>query len=161
MGHRDTFRVAAPAVSSCTAGSLLQMERLVLAAALVLAAVAVARVLERRRPEPPTQARYRAPTQLDRDDFEGADRDWLVVVFTSSTCDSCAHAVERARVLASSQVAYQEVPYQERKDLHQRYSVDVVPTTLAADREGVVRVTFVGAPSATDLWAAFAEARES
>ena len=136
------------------------MERLVLAAALAVLAVVVARVLERRRPEPPTQARYKAPTQLDRDDFDGADRQWLVVVFTSSTCDSCARAVERAQVLESPQVAYQEVSYQERKDLHQRYSIDVVPTTLAADAEGVVRVTFVGAPSATDLWAAFAEARD-
>ena len=136
------------------------MERLLLAAALVAVAVVVAQLLQRRRPEPPTQARWQVPTQLDRADFDGADRPWLVVVFTSSTCDSCAAATEKARVLESPTVAFQDVPYQSRKDLHDRYRIEVVPTTLAVDAEGVVQATFVGTPTATDLWAAVAEARE-
>lgn len=135
------------------------MDRLLLAAALVAVAVIVAQVLRRRRPEPPTQARWQVPTQLDRADFDGVDRPWLVVVFTSSTCDSCGRALEKARVLASPTVAFQDVPYQSRKDLHERYAIEVVPTTLAVDAEGVVQASFVGAPTATDLWAAVAEAR--
>lgn len=130
-----------------------------LAAALFATAVAAAQVLRRRRPEPPTQARRQVPTQLDRADFDGADRPWLVVVFTSSTCDSCERALERARVLESPTVAFQDVPYQSRKDLHERYRIEVVPTTLAVDAEGVVCASFVGTPTATDLWAAVAEAR--
>ncbi len=60
----------------------------------------------------------------------------------------------------SHEVAYHDVTYQDRKDLHTRYGVDVVPLTLVADRDGVVHRHFIGAPSAADLWAAVAEARE-
>lgn len=135
------------------------MDRLLLVAALVVAAVVVAQLLQRRRPEPPTQGRWQVPTQLDRADFDGGDRPWLVVVFTSTTCDSCAKAVEKAATLESAEVAFQDVPYQSRKDLHQRYAIEVVPTILAVDPEGVVQASFVGTPTATDLWAAVAEAR--
>jgi hypothetical protein len=54
----------------------------------------------------------------------------------------------------------QEVEISARRDLHQRYSIDAVPIIVLADAEGVVRASFVGPPSATDLWAAVAEARE-
>ena len=137
------------------------MERFVIAALLVAIGVVVAVVLERRRPAPPTQSRWAVPTQLDRDDF--ADRGsvpWLVAVFTSSTCESCGRATAKAAVLASPVVAYEEVPYQSRKDLHERYHVEAVPCIVVADPEGVVRASFIGVPTATDLWAAVAEARE-
>jgi len=137
------------------------MERVIVAAALVVVAVVVALVLERRKPAAPTQPRsYEVPTQLDRDDFDGRDHPWLVVVFPSSTCDSCAAVVPKAEVLASPAVAFMEVPYQSRRDLHDRYAVGIVPTTVVADEEGVVRASFIGTPSATDLWAAVAEARD-
>src|SRR5205823_14282589 len=99
------------------------MERFVIAGALVVIGVVVAVVLERRRPQPPTQDRWPVPTQLDRDDFDRGVTPWLVAVFTSSTCESCERATAKARVLASAQVGYQEVPYQTRKDLHERYNI--------------------------------------
>jgi hypothetical protein len=136
------------------------VERVVVALVLISLAVVVAVVLERRKPAPPTQPkRWEVPTQLDRDDFDGRDHPWLVAVFTSSTCDSCEKVLPKARVLASPAVAVTEIPYQSRKDLHARYGVDVVPTLVVADEEGVVRASFVGVPTATDLWAAVAEAR--
>lgn len=137
------------------------MERLVLAALLVALAAGAAFVLRRRAPTaPPTQARWAVPTQMDRDDFAARDLDWLVVVFSSATCDSCMEAVAKAKVLASPQVGFEEVPYQDRKDLHTRYGVEAVPTIVVADAEGVVQASFVGAPTATDLWAALARARD-
>jgi hypothetical protein len=136
------------------------VERVVVALVLIAVAAAVALVLERRKPAPPTQSHYEVPTQLDRADFEGADRPWLVAVFTSATCDSCAKVVPKARVLESAEVAVTEVPYQSRKDLHRRYAVDVVPLLVVADPEGVVQASFIGNMSATDLWAAVAEARQ-
>lgn len=136
------------------------MERLVVAAVLVAVAVAVALLVRRRRPSAPTQPRWAVPTQLDRRDFDGLGVPWLVVVFTSSGCDSCRRATEKAKVLASGAVSYQEVAYEDRKDLHRRYAVEAVPTIVMADGEGMVRASFVGVPSATDLWAALAEARE-
>jgi hypothetical protein len=89
----------------------------------------------------------------------GLDRQLLVVVFTSATCDTCAAATAKARVVESADVAYDEVPWQTRRDLHDRYAIDVVPATLVADASGVVRSSFIGNPSATDLWAAVAAAR--
>lgn len=120
----------------------------------------VAFLVERRRPAPPTQPRWAVPAQLDRGDFDGAAQPWLVVVFTSTACESCARATAKASVLASPQVAYQDVSYQQRGDLHERYGIDAVPTIVLADGDGVVRASFVGVPTATDLWAALAEVRQ-
>jgi hypothetical protein len=136
------------------------VERLLIAAVLLVVAVAVAAAVRSRRPQPPTQPRWTIPAQLDRADFGHPDRAWLVVVFTSAACESCARATAKAEVLASPEVAYQEVSYQERADLHRKYGVEVVPAILFADDEGVVRASFVGVPTATDLWAALAEVRE-
>jgi len=136
------------------------VERVLIASALVVVAAAVAVILSRRRPQPPTQARVPIPAQLDRADFPGADRPWLLVVWTSATCDSCAQATARARPLESPQIAYVEAPWQERRDLHDRYGIDTVPLIVLADAEGVVRVSFVGTPSFTELAGAVAAARE-
>lgn len=135
------------------------MDRVALAAAIVVVALVVAYVLNRRRPAAPTQPRAEVPAQIDRADFPDDGRPWLVVVFTSATCDSCARATEKAQVLASDEVAYVEVSWQERKHLHDRYGITVVPTTLLCGPDGVVGASFVGAPTATDLWAAMAEVR--
>ncbi|CAA9272204.1 MAG: hypothetical protein AVDCRST_MAG10-3350 [uncultured Acidimicrobiales bacterium] len=136
------------------------MERFLLAAAVVVVAVIVAVLLERRRPEAPTQGSWTVPAQLDRADFARPDAPWLVAVFTSATCDSCAQAVERAKVLASGAVAVDEAEVKARPDLHRRYHIDAVPIVVVADAEGVVRSSFTGPPSATDLWAAVAAVRE-
>ena len=130
-------------------------------AAVLVAVVGVAAlVLQRkRRVDPPTQQRWEVPAQLDRADFAGADGDWLVVTFTSASCSTCADVKRKAAVLASRDVSVFDAEYGEHRDLHQRYHVDAVPTLVIADREGVVRASFLGPVSATDLWAACAEAR--
>jgi len=135
------------------------MERLLIVAAVVGFAAGVAVVVRRRRPEPPTQGKWPVPTQLDRADFDRRDAPWLVVVFSSTTCLSCADAVEKAEVLASADVVVQDVEVTASPDLHRRYGIDAVPVTVVADGDGVVRASFVGAPSATDLWAAVADLR--
>jgi hypothetical protein len=138
------------------------MLALLVAVPVVIVACAIAVVLQRRsRPDAPTQPReYAVPSQLDRDDFERPDAPWLVVVFTSGTCLSCAGTMERALPLASDAVAVQEVEFVADKALHERYAIDAVPMLLVADDEGVVRASFIGTPTAADLWAALAELRE-
>lgn len=133
---------------------------MLLAAIVVIVAIVVAVVLERRRPEAPTQGNWAVPAQLDRADFARPDAPWLVAVFTSATCDSCAKSVEQAKVLVSDSVAVDEAEVKARPDLHRRYHIDAVPTIVIADREGVVRKSFTGPPSATDLWAAVAGVRD-
>ncbi len=137
------------------------MERFLLAAAVVVLAAVIAVIMERRRPEAPTQGSWTVPAQLDRDDFVRPDAPWLVAVFTSATCDSCTKAVERAKVLASEAVAVDEAEVKARPDLHRRYHIEAVPIVVVADEEGVVRASFTGPPSATDLWAAVASLREA
>jgi hypothetical protein len=135
--------------------------QLLVALALAAAAVAVAAVLRRRhRVAGPTQGpSWEAPSQLDRRDFERPDASWLVVVFTSATCNSCAAMVDKARVLASDDVAVADVEAAAHADLHARYGIEAVPITVVADRAGVVQASFIGPATATDLWAAVARAR--
>ena len=135
------------------------MERVAVAAVVVVVAVVVAWLIERRRPDAPTQGGWTVPGQLDRADFARPDAPWLVGLFTSATCDSCRGTVAKAQVLACAEVAVEEVEVTARKDLHDRYGIDAVPTVVVADAEGVVRASFVGPVTATDLWAAVAEVR--
>lgn len=135
------------------------MERLVLAVAIVAVAALVGGAIRRRRAtDPPTQPRFEVPAQLDRSDFDGAG--WLVAVFTSETCSTCADVAHKAAVLSCPEVTVQIVSFPATRDLHDRYSIDAVPCVLIADGDGVVHRTFVGPVTATDLWAAVAAARD-
>jgi hypothetical protein len=137
------------------------VERALTAVVLAAVVLGVAWLAQRRRrPDAPVRTGYTVPQQLDRADFERPDAPWLVAVFTSATCDSCAGVWERARHLDAPAVAVQEVEVAARKDLHDRYGIEAVPTTVVADAAGVVRSSFLGPVTATDLWAAVAELRE-
>jgi hypothetical protein len=137
------------------------VERVLIAVALAGAAVLVAAVVQRRqRPDVPVRTGYAVPAQVDRADFAEPDLPWLVAVFTSATCDACAGVWERAQPLASPAVAVAELELTAARDVHDRYGIEAVPTTIVVDAEGVVRASFIGPITATDLWAAVAEARE-
>lgn len=136
------------------------MERLLIAGVVILVAVVIAVVVDRRRPDAPTTPRWAIPTQLDRADFAQPAAPWLVAVFTSATCDACAGTASKAALLACDEVAVDEVEVATRPDVHRRYAIDAVPMVVVADAEGVVRASFVGPPTATDLWAAVARLRE-
>jgi len=135
------------------------MERLILALVVVAVAAVIGEVVRRRRAaDPPTQPTYEAPSQLDRADFDGVG--WLVAVFTSDTCTTCHEVVRKAEVLRSADVTVQTASYQGRRDLHEKYAIDAVPCLVIADGAGVVHRAFLGPVTATDLWAAVANARE-
>jgi hypothetical protein len=136
------------------------MNQLAIAVAIVIVAVVIAVVVERRRPEPPTRAQWQPPAQLDRADFTRPDASWLLVVFSSATCDSCRDTVGKAAILAGDDVAFEEVEVGASADRHERYGIDAVPITVLADADGVVVASFVGPPTAADLWAAVARARD-
>jgi hypothetical protein len=137
------------------------VDRLLLAVALVAVAVVVAAALRHRTaPTTPIRTGHTVPDQLDRADFDRPDAPWLVVAFSSRTCLSCADTWEKVAPLESTHVAVQDVAYQDRKDLHDRYGIEAVPVVLVADADGVVQRSFVGPPTTADLWAAVAGARE-
>lgn len=137
--------------------------RLAVAAVLLAVALGVAAVAERRKRSrlAPAHRSYDYPRQIDRADFDRPDAAWLVVVFSSSDCDGCAPIVRSATVLAGDEVGVVECEYHDRRDVHERYAIEGVPTTVVADADGVVRAGFVGRVTATDLWAAVAELRAS
>lgn len=138
------------------------MVRLLVAVAIVAVAAVIASVVRRRRSsDPPTQGGFDLPVQLDRNDFDRPQAPWLVAVFTSATCATCADVVRKAQVLASEDVEVSDVEWQRDRAVHDRYHIDAVPLLVIADGDGVVRRSFAGPVSATDLWAAVAAARES
>lgn len=126
----------------------------------VVVALGASAVLRRRRPDAPTQGGFHLPTQVDRTDFDQPTTPWIVVIFTSATCDACHDMVEKAAVLRSREVAVVEVEYGARRDLHSRYGIDAVPSVIVAGADGAVRAGFFGPTKAQDLWAAVAECRE-
>lgn len=134
--------------------------RFVLVLVAMAVALLVAILLKRRTPDAPTQGGYQLPTQLDRSDFPQSHVPWIVVLFSSSTCDACANVLSKARVLESSDVAVVNVDYVEHKQLHSRYNIEAVPSLVIADEHGVVHKGYMGPVKAQDLWAAVAECRE-
>ena len=132
---------------------------LAIAIAVVVAAVSI-QVRRRRVADPPSQPRWQAPVQLDRNDFDRPDAPWLVALFTSATCESCAALRDRAAVLDSRDVVVAEAEVGARRDVHRRYAIEAVPIVCIADHDGVVVRSFIGPVTATDLWAAVAAARD-
>jgi len=129
----------------------------------VVVVVATAGVITWRRQgttAAPTQPRGVVPVQLNRADFVQPTTPWLVVSFTSSTCAACADVARKVAVLASHQVAVQEVEFGTDRELHDRYRIDAVPTLVIADAQGVVHFGHLGPISATDVWAAMARCRD-
>jgi hypothetical protein len=138
------------------------MSQVVVLVALVAVVAVVALVIQRRQaPAAPVRAVAPAvPDHLDRADFDRPDAPWLVAAFSSSSCLACQGTWEKVAVLESQDVAVQDLPFQEHRALHERYAIDAVPLVLVADAAGEVRASFVGPPSAADLWASLAELRE-
>lgn len=135
--------------------------QVVIAAVVAGAALVVGAFLQtRRRTAAPTQPAAVVPVQLDRADFPSASAPWAVIVFSSASCHACADVVAKATVLASPQVSVVDIEFGAHRLLHAKYAIDAVPIVVVVDPDGVVQRGFVGPVSATDLWAAVAEARD-
>ena len=135
------------------------MQNLFAALILVMAAT-LGVVVRKRKPDAPSQTSNLIPQQLNRKDFVSPEKPWLLVVFTSSTCDACQDVATKAKVLTSQDVAVQIIDYLEMRNLHRQYAIDSVPTTVIADNHGVVQYGVLGPITATDLWAAMARCRD-
>jgi len=136
------------------------VDRLLVLVVVAAAAATLAYLVQRRRPDAPIRTGWMVPEQLDRRDFARPDAPWLVAVFTSASCDSCAAVVDVAGPLASGAVAVDVVEVGERHEVHDRYAVDAVPMVSLVDALGVVRDHHLGPVSATHLWGSLAELRQ-
>ncbi len=137
------------------------MIRFLIVGAVVVVALLANLWQRKRQVDAPTQGAAELPTQIDRADFVRPDAPWLVLAFTSATCETCADIERKVRVLETRSVAIQILEYTAERDLHARYKIDAVPSVLFADSNGVVQQNFLGPVTATDLWAALARVRDS
>lgn len=137
--------------SRCSHRDRAAVTRVIVLVCLAVVAVGVASVLRRRRPEPPSVPSYRAPAQLDRDDFASPHVPILLVVFASTTCDSCSGVWELLRTVDRPDTVVERVLVEEDPDRHRRYRIDGVPTTLVVDPHGVVQHSFFGPVSSDEL----------
>ena len=137
------------------------MIRFVIVGVVVVIALLANLWQRKRQVDAPTQGATEVPSQIDRADFARPDAPWIVLAFTSATCQTCSDIERKVRVLETKSVAIQILEYTAERELHERYKIDAVPTVLMADANGVVQANFLGPVSATDLWAALARARDS
>ena len=137
------------------------MIRFVIVGVVVVIALLANLWQRKRQVDAPTQGSSEVPSQIDRADFARPDAPWIVLAFTSATCQTCSDIERKVRVLETNSVAIQILEYTAERELHERYKIDAVPTVLMADANGVVQANFLGPVSATDLWAALARARDS
>ena len=94
------------------------------------------------------------PAYLDRADFPMPEDGWLLVVFTSKSCRSCASVVRSIESLASpadAGIRWKEVEKSAEPELHDRHRVDAVPLTLAVNPSGEVELWFRGPLSTGDI----------
>ena len=66
---------------------------------------------------------------------------YLVAVFTSATCQSCAAMARKAAVLTSAGGRGRAGGHQQPA-LHRKYAIDAVPLVVVADARGVVGASF-------------------
>ncbi len=100
----------------------------------------------RRKPDSPTVPKFVLPFQLDRNDFESSESEWLLVLFSSETCNSCLTVLEQISSLTIFNLHIQNVEFPSGKDLHKKYSVESVPSLLLSNEKGVVEWSFAGTP---------------
>ena len=137
------------------------MIRFVIVGVVVVIALLANLWQRKRQVDAPTQGASEVPSQIDRSDFVRPDAPWIVLAFTSATCQTCSDIEREVRGLETNSVAIQILEYTAERELHERYKIDAVPTVLMADANGVVQANFLGPVSATDLWAALARVRGS
>ena len=116
------------------------MNQLLIAVAVLVVAIAVGAVLRRRRSvDAADPAGVRCPGAARPGRLRCADAPWLVAVFSSATCTTCADVVRKAKVLPCAEVAVVDVEYCSRdRRCTASTTIDAVPLAVVADRAGVV-----------------------
>ncbi|MCH7788521.1 MAG: hypothetical protein IH940_03675 [Acidobacteria bacterium] len=129
------------------------MNKLLIVLFIASTAFAIAFWANRKRNASPVHPRreHTVPAQLDRLDFTKPSARWLIVVFSSSTCQACAEVLATAASFAGPDVAVQDVEFARDRHLHDRYGIDTVPTTVLVDLDGAVRAHWLGHVDSAEL----------
>lgn len=133
------------------------MERLAIAAILVVIAIGIASLVQRRRSASATALpRSELPPAVDLVGVGVPDGPALVV-FTEETCRTCQAALAVVRGPAGAGLPVAEVPFGVERELHRQHGIDTVPTTVVADADGRVVDGWVGSVDLSGLAAALAQ----
>lgn len=133
------------------------MERLIIAALLIVAAIAVAWLIQRRRgAHGAAVPRSELPSAVDLGAV-GIAVGPALVVFTEETCRTCAAALAVVRGPAGAGLPVAEVSFGNDRELHRRHGIDTVPTTAVVDVTGQVIDGWVGSVDLSALAAALAQ----
>ena len=120
------------------------MSRLIVLVVLSCGASIVAVLLRKLNYRNFVTSGWSIPGHLSREDFSFLNEPWLVVIFSSESCETCKPAVAEGMKLASLGIAIQEVTAETNKGLHRKYDIDAVPMLLLVDKFGVVRSSHLG-----------------
>ena len=120
------------------------MSRLIVLVVLSCGASIVALLLRKLNYRNFVTSGWSIPGHLSREDFSFLNEPWLVVIFSSESCETCKPVVTEGMKLTSLGVAIQEVTAETNKGLHEKYDIDAVPMLLLVDKFGVVRSSHLG-----------------
>ena len=119
------------------------MSRLIVLVVLSCGASIVALLLRKLNYRNFVTSGWSIPGHLSREDFNFLNEPWLVVIFSSESCETCKPVVTEGMKLTSLGVAIQEVTAETNKGLHEKYDIDAVPMLLLLDKFGVERSSYL------------------
>ena len=137
------------------------MTRLLIAAVLAAVVSFVAWFVDRRRTSHPLAVRRGVlPTQIPAAEV-GLDSGPAIIVFTELTCLSCRDSIRVVRGSAGAGLPVADVEYGAQPQLHKRFGIDTVPTTVVVDKEGSVVAGWTGRIDLSELTVALAQVVQS
>jgi len=126
------------------------MTTLVLVAGAVIIAIVVSAMAGGSSTWAEANAEHHIPDHLDGSDFHDTPGNRLLVVFSSNKCKTCAQVIESVSRIRLPKLTVEEVEIETRPDLHAKYDIDAVPTTVLAEPSGRVVKSFLG-PAGREL----------
>jgi len=80
-----------------------------------------------------------------------------IVIFTEASCRSCQDVMRLIRGPAGAGLPVADVEYGAQPDLHRRFNIGTVPTTVVVDKQGTVIAGWTGRVDLSEFTTALAE----
>ena len=80
-----------------------------------------------------------------------------IVVFTEKSCHSCQDVVRLIRGPAGAGLPVADIEYGASPELHRKFDIDTVPTTVIVDEQGMVVAGWVGRIDLSEFTTALAK----
>ena len=87
----------------------------------------------------------------------GLAADAAIVVFTEKSCHSCQDVVRLIRGPAGAGLPVADIEYGANQELHRKFDIDTVPTTVIVDEQGTVVAGWVGRIDLSEFTTALAK----